>query len=355
MLTEHLLTTDDPMWERLLPAQRSIFGSVEYARICQQHSADEARLFAVTSDAGLIAFPYFLRAINDLPFAKTFNRKQFDILSPEYTGPVALTDDLTLMQAYRNRFDRICREQGIVAEFAHLHPWNWQAHCLHSDDIGIDREIVYVDETLSEDDIWNESLTYACRKNLKRAHQENIRIYAATSLDDVREFYRIYVHTLDRNNALGRYYFPFSFFQAFWEQLPDNSRFMLAEYREQIVAATLYLYDDIDIYSYLGGADQAFQHIRPTNAVVYTTINWARQHGKRRLILGGGYRPDDGIFRFKASFSPLRAHFRVYQHVHLPNEYTELCQAWSAYYGGRDCESNYFPVYRSVPPSRREN
>jgi lipid II:glycine glycyltransferase (peptidoglycan interpeptide bridge formation enzyme) len=130
---------------------------------------------------------------------------------------------------------------------------------------------------------------------------------------------------------------------------------VLAEYRNQIVAATLYLYDDVDVYSYLGGADKAFQQIRPTNAVVYATINWARQQGKRRLILGGGYLPDDGIFRFKASFSPLRAHFRVYRHVHLPAEYHRVCQAWSSYYGKRELELNYFPAYRSLPASKTEN
>ena len=344
-MTEHFLTISDvSQWRRILPAQRSVFGSVEYARIGQEHTGYEARLFAVTSETGSIAFPFFLRPLDGLPFFGALNRTWSDILSPEYTGPLALTDDLVLMQAFRERLDRMCQEQGIIAEFAHLHPWNWQAHCFHSDDVDIDREIVYVDVTLSEEHLWRRSLTYACRKNLRRARQEHIR-----------EFYRIYTHTMARNKALSRYYFPCSYFEAFFEQMPDQAHFVLAEYRDQIVAATLYLHDDVDVYSYLGGADQTFQQIRPTNAVVYATINWARQHGKRRLILGGGYRPNDGIFRFKASFSPLRARFRVYRHVHLSNEYAQACRAWSAFYGEREIAASYFPAYRFIPPARINN
>ncbi|MEK7993704.1 MAG: GNAT family N-acetyltransferase, partial [Planctomycetota bacterium] len=33
-------------------------------------------------------------------------------------------------------------------------------------------------------------------------------------------------------------------------------------------------------------------------------IRWAKRLGKRRYILGGGYRAGDGIFRYKRSFAP---------------------------------------------------
>ncbi len=356
MIHEKLLSVADvARWQATLPATASIFGSVEYARIYQEHTGHAARLFVLSSDTGAVAFPFFLRPVNSLPFAVNLDREWVDILSPEYTGPIARTTDQALMQSFREQFDVVCRQHNIIAEFAHLHPWNWQAECLYSEDVSLDREIVYVDVTLSEGQLWNESLTYACRKNLNRTRQENVRVFVATSLDHVREFYRIYTHTMDRNNALKRYYFPFDYFQAFFEQMPDHVHFVLAEYRDQIVAATLYLHDDVDVYSYLGGADQAFQQIRPTNAVVYDTINWARQHGKRRLILGGGYHPDDGIFRFKSSFSPLRARFQVYKHVHQAEEYAQICSAWLAYYHGCELAPNYFPAYRSIPPADTES
>jgi hypothetical protein len=83
--------------------------------------------------------------------------------------------------------------------------------------------------------------------------------------------------------------------------------------------------------------------------VVYDTLQWAKTHGKRRLILGGGYTPDDGIFRFKASFSPLRARFQVYRQVHMPEHYRALCSAWAEHYGTPAASNGYFPAYRALP------
>jgi serine/alanine adding enzyme len=294
-----------------------------------------------------------MRSLQDLPFVPESSRGWYDTISPEYTGPWA-EGFSTLPGVFQAQFALLCRQEKLVAEFAHLHPWNWCTACAEPSAVSFDREIVYLDLTLSEDQLWHESYTYACRKNIARTQKENVRVFTASTAEHVREFYRIYTHTMDRNNALEHYYFPLDYFQAFFEQMPQHARFVLAEWRDQIVAATLYLHDDVDVYSYLGGADQTFQQIRPTNAVVYDTIRWAQQQGKRRLILGGGYKPDDGIFRFKASFSPLRARFHVYRQIHLPDEYHALCIAWEKYHGMPIPETGYFPAYRSIPRSINE-
>lgn len=81
---------------------------------------------------------------------------------------------------------------------------------------------------------------------------------------------------MERNGAQVRYYYPLDYFMDFFEQMPNNARFQLAEYRDRIVAGTLYLHDDVDVYSYLGGADEGFQEIRPTNAVIYDIIRWSQ-------------------------------------------------------------------------------
>ena len=241
-------------------------------------------------------------------------------------------------------FSAYCRDHGIVTEFAHLHPWHWRPHLLHTDLVSLDREIVYVDLTWPTDRLWDESYIYACRKNINRARREGVRIFQATTADHIREFSRIYTHTMARNDASGQYYFSPEYFEAFFETMPENACFMLAEHRDRVIAGTLYLHDNTDVYSYLGGADQEFQQIRPTNAVVHETIQWAQGAGKQRLILGGGYRPDDGIFRFKSSFSPLRARFHVYRRIHLPEQYERLCKAWSSYYQNEPAEGGYFPA-----------
>jgi serine/alanine adding enzyme len=340
------LTTGDPsLWHSFLPAHRSVFGSVEFSSIAEQYLGYSARLFVFIEGEKPVVYPFFLRPVSELPFANDAQIKAWDSLSPEYTGPLAWgTVTETTFKGFRECFAKYCRQEQIIAEFAHIHPWHCSTDLLVKEDLFLDREIIYVDLTMPEEPIWRDSFTAACRKNISRAHKENVRVYQASTLEDVQQFYRIYIQTMDRRQALAKYYFPLSYFIAFFQQMPDNAAFFLAEREHQVIAATLYLHDDNDMYSYLGGADHTFQHVRPTNAIVYEAIRWAQRQGKKRLIMGGGYRPDDGIFRFKASFSPLRSRFHVYKHVHLPDKYAALCSAWAAHN-----MRGYFPMYRIQP------
>lgn len=349
-MRERVLDTHDDAWALTLPAANSIFGSQQYAAITEQYTQTMARLYVIESANSRLVYPVFLRPVQSLAFRANQGAVMFDSLSPEYTGPMAVgSEPLELSTLFAQCFENWCQQFNIVTEFAHLHPWHFQPQCLRAEGIQLNREIVYVDLLRSAEQLWTESFTYACRKNINRARRENVRTFEATSAGDVGEFYRIYRHTMERNHAQDRYFFSLDYFKAFFDQMPDHARFVLAEYQGQIVAATLFLHDGTDVYSYLGGADQAFQQIRPSNAVVVDTIQWAQQAGKRRLILGGGYTPDDGIFRFKASFSPLRVPFQVYRHIHLPEQYNNLCAAWEQYYGTFMPADGYFPAYRSLP------
>lgn len=354
-MTARVLTVDDDAeWRSILPASANVFASVEYARIYQQHSGYPASLYVDSYDLSRVAYPFFRRPISPLSFAARGFDARWDAVTPEYTGPIQLQVSAPATD-FAAGFAAFCREQGIVAEFAHLHPWNCRAELLERSCIEPDREIVYVDLSNSPEQLWTGSLTYACRKNIKRARQENVRVFDAQSADDIREFYRIYVDTMDRHFALAKYYFNLDYFMAFFEQLPNNARFVLAEYRNRIIAGTLFLHDRDNVYSYLGGADRSFQQVRPSNAIVFDTIGWARQQNKRRLVLGGGYKPGDGVFNFKASFSPLRAKFLIYKRIHLPEEYQALCSAWSTYYQRALPANGYFPQYRAVPNPEGES
>lgn len=341
-------TSAEKQWRAILPAHRSVFGSVEYARIVEAHTHHAARLFAVEADGVRTAYPFFLRAISDLPFASNGARARGDTVSPEYTGPFA-TVGAGDGENFRACWKTYCQAQGIIAEFAHLNPWECEREALDPSGIQPDREIVHVNLELSEQELWDRSLTYACRKNIRRAQAEKVRVRTATTADEIIEFQRVYIETMTRNHAHAKYFFPVTYFMQFFEQMPQHARFVLAASEERIIAGTLYLHDEANVYSYLGGADAKYQNLRPTNAIVYDTMLWAKQHGKKRLVLGGGYHPDDGIFRFKSSFSPLRTRFHVYKQIHEPAMYAALCDDRDTYYALRVEADSYFPAYRSIP------
>lgn len=342
---------DQEAWEAASLARASVFGSVGYARIVQRHTGYPARLFVVSSDEGRIVHPFFLRPMSDLPFAAHYASCQ-DTLTPEYTGPMRLGKVTPeLQRAFVEQWTQFCDRERIIAEFAHLHPSDRHAGLLHPEDVRYNRDIVVVDLTQRESELWTRSLNDRCRSNIRRAQREGVRIFEGRTEADVREFHRIYTMTMERRNADARYFFPFSYFWSYREELPENSLFLLAEHRNRIVAAKLYLYDNDEMYDFLGGMDIDYQRQRPANAIIYAAIQWGQRHGKRRLILGGGYRPDDGIYQFKASFSPLRLWFSTYRHIRNPALYADLCQAWTEYYGcALPREAEYFPAYRMLPP-----
>jgi hypothetical protein len=345
MLQAHFISSNDrSAWERFLPARRSVFGSYGFLRVCEHFGKGSPYLYVLAQGDSAICYPMFLRPLAALPFTASI-WGSWDSTTPEFTGPLLFGKDTELMREFSRMKDEAFRSRGVVAEFAHLHPWSRAAEILPTG-IEFNREIVWVDLTLTPNQLLSMHLDSACRKNIKRAESAQVRVFAASDDQHLQEFCRIYHGTMQRNHALESYLFPFAYFRMLRDELPENARFVFAEYKGQIVSATLYLHDDQDVYSYLGGADVEFQQVRPTNAVVWDTICWGCQAGKRRLILGGGYKPEDGVFRFKTTFSKLRQRFSIYKRIHLEDDYRSLDRCCREYSATGDESIGYFPSYR---------
>ena len=346
-LQERCLTTSDKEeWRKQLPASRSVFGSVEYATVCEKFRGFVPRLYVVKSDVASICHPMLLRPVSDLPFAVSVGGK-WDSTTPDYTGPLVHGRDDDLFEQFSYLHAAFARGHGIIAEFAHLHPWSGGRELLR-EGCEYNRDIVWIDVRQSPKHIFERDLDRSCRNKIRKAQRSGVRIVADSSDRALHEFYRIYAGTMRRNQALNSYYLPLEFFRAIRDTLPENARFVFAEHSGNTVAAYLYMHDDKDVFSFLGGADADFSHLAPTNLVVWDTIEWAHQAGKRRLILGAGYRPNDGVYQFKASFSPLRQPFHVYKRIHRQDDFARLDQRCREYTGIGDENVDFFPSYRCV-------
>jgi serine/alanine adding enzyme len=349
MIVDVLTTKEASKWRRHC-GDHMVFALPEYARLKERHSSVQSRLLVVSDGSGSLVMPFFTRTatLGD-------THVLLDLSTPEFTGPYmtgAPGHPGKLSEYFVRALQEYSDQEHIVTQFAHLHPWETWLRCLVHEDICFDREIVYVDLGMSQERLWEESFTYACRKNIRKAEREGVRVFEASSIRDIEEFHRIYTSTMQRNKAAERYFFPKWYFERFYDAMPRNSRFVLAELGGTVIAGTLYLFDSRYMFSYLGGADEAYQHVRPTNAVVYSAIQTGQRLGLRYLVLGGGYRPDDGIFRFKSSFSPLRERFYTYRHVHLEDSYQSLCEA--ANVSGEHREGTFFPPYYNRILGRHE-
>jgi hypothetical protein len=346
---EVLTTADADRWRAALPADTCVMGCVELARIMEQRHGHAARLYVVDWGTGRIAYPYHLRPVEPLPFAGPLGRGLFDTFTPEYTGPILVgappEGGLGALD-HPARFARHAAAQGIVAEFAHLNPFHAADDLRAPGCTAVDREVVWIDLTWGEARLWKESFSSDARRMVRQAVQAGVRVRSATTSDEVLAFHRLHAATMRRRAARADYSLPPEYFLSVVEQLPGNAMILVAEYQGAVVAGGLLLHDATDVYWHLSAADLAASHARPVNGYVHEMVRWAVRAGKRRLLCGGGYAPGDGVFRFKASLSPLRARFQVYRRVLAPASYAALCAAWTGRSGGAG-PGTYFPAYRS--------
>jgi hypothetical protein len=347
-MREHYLTTAEAeLWQRYMPERSSVYGSHGYARICERLLDRVARLHVVESEEGWISYPMHLRSLSTLPFVADIGTR-WDSASPEFTGPQIFGEGASLMPRYLDARRSLAGREGIVAEFAHLHPWS-DGQQLLGDGVRFNREIIWIDTTLDPEFLRRNHLEYRRRKALNKAEREGLKIVEAESPEQMREYVRIYRGTMARNDAKDNYFFTQEYFDAFRELLPSNSRFTLTIYQDRAIGALLVLFDDDTVYAYLGGSDAEYHLLNAATFQIWDAICWAHRSGKKRVILGGGYTPGDGIYNFKVSFSPLLQRFNTYNRVHLPDEYARLEQACRSHYMLGDKPMSYFPAYRYTP------
>jgi hypothetical protein len=353
-----LTTADADRWRQILPADACVMGSLEYVRIIEQQNGFSARLFVLETGQSTVVYPFFVRPVEDLPFAAGNDQNLQDTFTPEYTGPLYIRSGSPgdpEAKKFADTFANYCRSHGIVAEFAHLSPWHDSGGLLDPTCVMVNREIVHVDLTLGEEDLWTRSLTSDARRQTRQAQKAGVEVRWASSLDDVRAFHRLHAGTMDRRQAKESYRIPLEYFVAIFESMPEHAFIALAEYQGHVVAGGLYFYGGTDVYWHLSAVDLEFSRLRPVNKYVWDTMLWAVGAGKKRMLLGGGYRPDDGVFRFKAGFSPLRTQFCIYRRVHDEHAYQSLLKAWSAYYGMSPSQAGFFPAYRSIPDESEQH
>jgi hypothetical protein len=341
-------TADAEAWQAALPTDLCVMGGLEYMRVQEQHLGWEARLFTAGVNGSRVAYPFFLRPIPPLP--GFLGKARWDTASPEYSGPILPKADPGAPGPgeFQDLFSQFCRSTGIVAEFAHLNPWHARTDLLDPSGIEVNREIVYVDLTLGEEEIWKHSLSSDARRQTRQAMDAGVRVRRAECPDDVLAFHELHRQTMERLSAQERYFLPPSYFLSIFETMPRNAFFMLSEYQGRVVAGGLYFQDATHVYWHLSAVDLEFSRVRPVNAYHYETIRQAARAGKQGMLCGGCFQQGDGVFRFKAGFSPQRIPFRVYKRVHDPELYNVLTQDWTKRHQGLSPQPGFFPAYRAA-------
>jgi hypothetical protein len=140
------------------------------------------------------------------------------------------------------------------------------------------------------------------RRAIRKAERSGVSAMARRSLEAVGDFYRLHVQTRRRHGLPPQ---PASFFQNIYNEIinPGLGFTVIAERRSRPVAAAIFFqFGKNALYKY-GASDERFQAFRANNLVMWEGVQLLARHGAEKLDFGRTECGNDGLRRFKLSWS----------------------------------------------------
>ena len=338
---------DHEKWDAVVRSFRDydVYYLSGYVKAFQLHGDGEPLLFHFEGDS--------LRGINvvmkrdiarDPRFAgKLPEDTWFDLATPYGYGGWLLEgegDPAPLFAAY----EAWCQTHCVVSEFVRFHPV-----LENQKPLAEAYEVVPLGGTIAMDlaspeTVWA-NLTSKNRNVIRKAQKNGVRIFSGRSPELYEAFRLLYNATMDKDHAAKYYYFAPAFYERILNDLPQNAQVFYAQMEDgTVIAASILLAANGRLNYHLSGSRRDFQHLAPTNLLLYEAALWGCANGCRTLHLGGGVGSgEDSLFQFKKAFyrgEPRRYH--IGKKIFLPERY----QALTALRADLP-EGGFFPLYRA--------
>lgn len=338
------------IWERW-PA-REVFAHPNYLRLFETEREKPACALFTSNDATVI-YPFFRRKI-DADFSPDFTNMGptvsglCDLSSPYGYGGAVLTagvNEAAVEKEFWTHFDAWCAQAKVVSEFVRFSLFSESLLGFPGEIEERQENIVRSLET-SADDLWMD-FDHKVRKNVKKAQRSGVTIEVDYDGRGFEDFYRIYLQTMERRSASAGYYFREQFFREIHMSLIGQFVYFHARHDGEVVSTELVLVSEQNVYSFLGGTSESAFDKRPNDLLKYEAMLWATKQGKKNFVLGGGYAPGDGIFRYKRAFAPDGSvPFRVGRRILNHPVYDALVRGRLSG-NSTNVPEGYFPAYRA--------
>lgn len=239
-------------------------------------------------------------------------------------------------------YETWCKENNVVSEFVRFHP------VLKNENVNDFYEVVPLGNTValdlvSEEVIWS-NFSSKNRNVIRKAQKNGIEISHGRDWGLFKEFQSIYNATMDKDEAKDYYYFGDVFYESILKDLENNAQVFYAVHTGQIIAASIMIYANGRLNYHLSGSLREFQHLAPSNLLLFKAAKWGYQNGYRTFHLGGGVgSKEDSLYKFKKAFyrgEPKR--FYIGKKMFAPDVYDLLVG-----FRTNEGSSNYFPKYRA--------
>lgn len=318
-----------------------VFYLNEYVQAFKNHGDGEPVLFYYEDDS--------LRGINvvmkrDIANDKHFvgkleHGKLFDFSTPYGYGGW-ITEGNGEIEPLSKEYIDWCKTNGIICEFVRFSLFSNTREAYYGTVVPRTNNVVcFLDKSIEE---MFSVFEHKVRKNYRKAEKFGLEIQVVEEDSSIEDFLRIYYSTMDRNDAEGEYYFKEDFFRTI-NEMNGHFAYFNVLLDGKVISTELVIIGSDTMYSYLGGTDSNYFDYRPNDFLKVKIIEWGIEKGFKKFVLGGGYGSDDGIFRYKKSFSP-EGIIQFYTGQYIFNEvlYNKLVSERVV-----DEETKFFPKYRA--------
>lgn len=329
--------------------RRDIMAHPDYVRLFAR-PGDRAVAAVLRTEAGGILYPVIVRPLTSEPWAEPGTRGCDLTTAYGYGGPFQWNATEADAKAFWAQFDAWAADQGAATAFARLSLFPDELLPFQGDVVSNGPNVV-VRVDVSKEELWNDYRSEA-RRSVGLARDRNVTIAFDPTGKRLDDFLAIYTSTMDRRNASKGYYFPRSFFETFIQALAGHFTFVHAIAGGRVISSEILLLSAEHAYSYLGGTLAEGFALAPNYLIKHESFLWCRDQGRKAVVLGGGYQPNDGILRYKQRFT--RAADRTFllgrrtYDAEASGRLVERRREWERAQGREWAPSvEFFPAYRA--------
>lgn len=227
----------------------------------------------------------------------------FDISTPYgYGGPLVKNYNREDMECFFSALTKWAQNENIVSQFIRFHPLIENHKFFDGfSTLKTFKKTVFLD--LTNDEILYKNMSSTCRWEVKKAIKKDVTICIDNSKSAQENFVKMYLETMNRNQASNYYYFNESFFDSIFSYLGENSNLFNAYYNNKIVSSAIILKGNDYLHYHLSASDKEYMNLSANRLLIYEVAKWGIERGYKKLHLGGGNDSEDSLFMYKRSFN----------------------------------------------------
>lgn len=296
--------------------------------------------FEFENECGKIVYGFIKKEAGSVDGEKYYDIASYRGAEGPYIENVKDGNVQELIKAFQKAFEKYCRSNNIVAEFAKLDPWDTYAKELRST-LGAEYYGNYYCNDLTTD-FYNDVYNRNAKRGIKKAVAGGVCAKFDFSGKTIPEFVRLYKNTEDKFNTSNYYRFDEKDIKKFFDIYGSDAFLINAVLEEKIITSVLVVMGkDVAHYLFLG-SDAQFSKLQANCLLTYEAAMYCKSAGRKIFDMGGGI-PGGGIEKFKRNFIDENGVWEYYaiKKIHNWEVYDELVNKVDEI---RNLK--FFPLYR---------